>query len=146
MNSWTDAIWLFSEMNSNAEALTARVPEPSEARAPAWITGHSPSRATSGPRRHVEDRDHLQRPERATVSWRPVSLHLDEARRAGPDLPVLGPQVGEDTNQLAPVHADVAMEDRPPDLEHADEVVTDEKVVGQRRSGFVERNRGAPPR
>jgi hypothetical protein len=28
------------------------------------------------------------------------------------------------------------MEHSPPDLEHADKVVTDEKVVGQRRSGL----------
>jgi hypothetical protein len=35
MNSWTHAIWLFSEMNSNAEALTARVRESCDAPMPA---------------------------------------------------------------------------------------------------------------
>jgi hypothetical protein len=50
MNSWTAAIWLFSEMNSNVEALTARVPEPCDAPRPPWITGH----AGAGLHQHFE--------------------------------------------------------------------------------------------
>jgi hypothetical protein len=37
MNSWMDAIWRFSEMNSKAEALTARVLEPLDAAMAACI-------------------------------------------------------------------------------------------------------------
>ena len=41
MNSCTEAIWRFSEMNSKADALTARIREPRDAPRAACMTGHS---------------------------------------------------------------------------------------------------------
>src|SRR5262245_52099960 len=61
--------------------------------------------------------------------------HLD-AKRVEPrlNLAVEGPYTSQDCDQLLRrVHADVAMKDRPPDLEHADKVVIDEEGDGRRR-------------
>jgi hypothetical protein len=53
MNSWTDAIWLFSEMNSQAEALTARARARRDTPMPAWITGHSLEHSRSAKKSHI---------------------------------------------------------------------------------------------
>ena len=99
MNSRIDAIWLFSEMNSKAEALTARVREPRDARDARVhhraLVNQSEQR---GPRRHVQDRDHIQRVASAPRrSGLPMPRHLDaKCVESGLSLAVVTPQPGQD--------------------------------------------------
>ena len=86
MNSWTDAIWLFSEMNSKAVALTAR-----SARTLRCADARVHHRAfvnqseQRGPRRHVQDRDHIQRvPSAPRRPGLPMPRHLDAQVRRVP--------------------------------------------------------------
>ena len=141
MNSRMDAIWLFSEMNSKAEALTAQ--RPGTLRCADARVYHRAFVNQSEQRRPTPacpgSQSHPARRERATAP-RPASAapsRCASSSSPGLSLAVVTPQAAQHPDQsLRRVHADVLMEDRPPDLEHADEVVTDEKVVGQRRSGF----------
>jgi len=69
------------------------------------------------------------------------------AQRVELGLNVLAVQIGQDSDQaLCGVHADLVVQDRPSDLEHADEIVAGEKVVGQRRCGFGKGATGPPVR
>src|SRR2546426_6695193 len=132
MNSRTEAIWLFSEMNSNAEALTARVGEPRDAPMPACITGHSSIRPSSVAHAGMSRIIITSSESRARHGDLPMPRHLDaKCVESGLRLAVVIPQACQHPDQLLRrVHADVLVEDGPPDLEHADNVVTDREVVG----------------
>ncbi len=71
--------------------------------------------------------------------------HFDAKRvEIGLNLAVAKPQTRQHLDQLlCRVHADAVVEDSPADLEHADKVVSDEKIVGQRRSGLDGRRTAA---
>lgn len=95
-----------------------------------------------GPRGRVQDCNDIQRlPCAPRRTGPPMSSDLDaKFIESGLNLAVVIPQTGQDSDQLlCGVHAHVVVKDRPPDLKHADKVVTDEEVVGQRRADLGRR-------